>query len=314
MDPGYGDLDSLFRRGVSNDLHLPTVLATHRPWPLADYNTEASDHHLFPYFVSTPTLPPLFQCSSPCLLLPNMQINPLADFHGDCKPSYQEPCSSSIFPSVDSHSQVSPCLVYTGFPESRPDSYSKSTPSREDTIPLGRQRIQNLKTDAAAMPSLLPIFSSNLAYQREIGEPESLSTTAVTSTGKEPPSNLESIAVRSKIGQDTVPARASITKSGDSYSCSGYQTRPESFVTTAGARCKSQAPKRRKSQQKRVVCVPATGGTDKPTGECIPSDSWAWRKYGQKPIKGSPYPRYIITASSDLILLFSHCGRIWAKR
>ncbi|CAL9764929.1 unnamed protein product [Musa acuminata subsp. burmannicoides] len=47
----------------------------------------------------------------------------------------------------------------------------------------------------------------------------------------------------------------------------------------------SQTPrsKRRKNQQKKVVCqVPADGAS---------SDMWAWRKYGQKPIKGSPYPR-----------------------
>jgi hypothetical protein len=36
---------------------------------------------------------------------------------------------------------------------------------------------------------------------------------------------------------------------------------------------------------KKVVCrVPADGSS---------SDVWAWRKYGQKPIKGSPYPRSV---------------------
>ncbi|KAK8514100.1 hypothetical protein V6N12_008817 [Hibiscus sabdariffa] len=45
--------------------------------------------------------------------------------------------------------------------------------------------------------------------------------------------------------------------------------------------------KGRKLIQKRVVSVPIK---DVDSSRAPPSDSWAWRKYGQKPIKGSPYP------------------------
>lgn len=60
-----------------------------------------------------------------------------------------------------------------------------------------------------------------------------------------------------------------------------------------GMRTTTPRPKRsKKSQLKKVVCeVPVADGG-------VSSDLWAWRKYGQKPIKGSPYPRGYYKCSS----------------
>ncbi|KAL5228374.1 hypothetical protein ABZP36_016639 [Zizania latifolia] len=78
---------------------------------------------------------------------------------------------------------------------------------------------------------------------------------------------------------------------------------PAAAASTSGAQSRlppgrkpgirSPRPKRsKKSQLKKVVReVPVADGG-------VSSDLWAWRKYGQKPIKGSPYPRGYYKCSS----------------
>ncbi|KAF0923494.1 hypothetical protein E2562_006382 [Oryza meyeriana var. granulata] len=78
---------------------------------------------------------------------------------------------------------------------------------------------------------------------------------------------------------------------------------PVAAASTSGAQPRSPSGRKpgirttrlkrsKKSQLKKVVYeVPVADGG-------VSSDLWAWRKYGQKPIKGSPYPRGYYKCSS----------------
>ncbi|KAG0492088.1 hypothetical protein HPP92_005185 [Vanilla planifolia] len=74
----------------------------------------------------------------------------------------------------------------------------------------------------------------------------------------------------------------------------------ESSSTSAAAAFADHSPdspslkRSRRPVHKRVLSTPEAD-----VGTAPPSDLWAWRKYGQKPIKGSPYPRGYYRCSSS---------------
>ncbi|KAG8043378.1 hypothetical protein GUJ93_ZPchr0458g22747 [Zizania palustris] len=89
-------------------------------------------------------------------------------------------------------------------------------------------------------------------------------------------------------GEGSVSKGRSLLSSGKPP-LSGHKRKPcaggHSEATANGSRC--HCSKRRKNRVKTTIRVPAISAKIAD----IPPDEYSWRKYGQKPIKGSPYPR-----------------------
>ncbi|XWS76964.1 hypothetical protein CRYUN_Cryun01aG0223400 [Craigia yunnanensis] len=118
-----------------------------------------------------------------------------------------------------------------------------------------------------------PFFPKSLPFSPESTPLSSLSTLSLSK---------DQAQIKQQQEQQQQP------KQSHSGSVTGAVTTASSNSATANSH--NSRSKRRKNQLKRVCQVPAEG---------LSSDVWAWRKYGQKPIKGSPYPRGYYRCSSS---------------
>lgn len=73
-----------------------------------------------------------------------------------------------------------------------------------------------------------------------------------------------------------------------------FSARGDEGSLKCGSSGKCHCSKKRKHRVKRSIKVPAISNKLAD----IPSDDYSWRKYGQKPIKGSPHPRGYYKCSS----------------
>ncbi|XP_021284786.1 probable WRKY transcription factor 21 isoform X2 [Herrania umbratica] len=99
---------------------------------------------------------------------------------------------------------------------------------------------------------------------------------------------------RSNMDKKTIPQSSSEILVSQDESCffpskrkvgtEGEEASTKCAASTGGCHCS----KRRKLRIKKTVRVPAVSNKLSD----IPPDDYSWRKYGQKPIKGSPYPSY----------------------
>ncbi|KAJ7527949.1 hypothetical protein O6H91_16G077500 [Diphasiastrum complanatum] len=210
----------------------------------------------------------------------------LSEVPDHLQPNFINFCNSQKSPLDSTESQECPVLVLS----QQPTSYLPSKNSLRAASNVPHDTANGFQKEHYQFKPQHPsAFSDHLVESMCFSFDNSVSSTLPISSAKSFMSSFSldgnSVTDKPQVFHSSLPPLGGhIQQLSEKRKCMGM---PDSTGIKCGTNGRCHCSKRRKLRIRNTIKVPAI--SDKLAD--IPQDNYSWRKYGQKPIKGSPHPR-----------------------